>query len=173
MIETEVVFEVKKRYHFFSSFFFELVDVLIVFEVYMYDTPKCEIRLDQEFLCTCGYVLTFLLFQRCMLLVLYIFQFSRNSRWIEWVRDCRETCKLEVLEPTSLVWIQNTYHIQNNVKTADLFSVLSKIENGFPYNSLKRTSVWNFIVFINLYYFLYYLLFVLLYCLTLMGVKCN
>ena len=73
MTETEVVFEVKKRYHFFSSFFLELVDVLIVFEVYLYDTPKCEIRLDQEFLCTFGYVLTFLLFQRCMLLVLYIF----------------------------------------------------------------------------------------------------
>jgi hypothetical protein len=107
----------------FLPFFFELVDVLIVFEVYMYDTPKCEIRFDKEFFCTFGYVLTFLLFQRCMLLVLYIFQFSRNSRWIEWVRDCRETCKLEVIEPTSLVWIQNTYHIQNNVKTADLFSI--------------------------------------------------
>jgi len=49
------------------------------------------------------------------------------------------------------------------------FRSLSKIENVFSYNSLKRTSVWNFIVFINLYY----LLFVLLYCLTLMGVKCN
>ena len=52
MIETEVVFEVKKRYHLLSSFFFELVDVHIVFEVYMYDTPKCEIKLDREFLCT-------------------------------------------------------------------------------------------------------------------------
>jgi hypothetical protein len=94
-----------------------------------------------------------------------LYSVDKQARWNFIVlRDCRETCKLEVLEPTSLVWIQNTYHIQNNVKTADLFSVLSKIENGFPYNSLKRTSVWNFIVFINLYHFLYYLLFVLLYC---------
>jgi hypothetical protein len=59
------------------------------------------------------------------------------------------------------------------LKQQIFFPVLFKIENVFPYNSLKRTSVWNFIVFINLYYFLYYLLFVLLYCLTHMGVKCN
>ena len=51
------------------------------------------------------------------------------------------------------------------------FRSLSKIENVFPYNSLKRTSVWNFIVFINLYYLfvcITYCLYYLFVCITVL-----